>query len=147
VSRPTRLGIGHRNGPVTEVGFSTGSAPTTGYDGLPQAAMTSAVGSGDAVRAVVEVAPLVDPDALSWVAVAQGERLVFAGPTTDLRDIPVMLTGDRGEEVCVAVTQFDGAGVAHGPVEACREVRSCSVAPPAGWLVAALAGLLVRRRR
>lgn len=148
---------------LVEVPFTTGEAHVHGIVGLPTVAITDATWTRTAQYAetTLDITPADDPDHLSVIKV-QSDSVIQYLPGTAPMVGQYFGWGQplKPDQLCVTVTQIDGAGNASEPVEACADPvivhvsgggclggRTTPVAPMSeAFLVLGGLGLLRRRK-
>lgn len=107
------------------VAFTTGAGTVQGLTGTLSAEVASATWYRDSSQAevTVDVTPATDPDGLSLIHIVGGNSQVFVDAATVGQSDPMIWFTQAAEpdELCVDVTQIDGAGRESEPVTACGE--------------------------
>ncbi len=105
------------------VAFTTGSGTVQGLTGALTAEVTSATWYRESSQAEVAVAvtPATDPDGLSLVHIVGGNTQQFVNAADVASYTPSIFFSQAAEpdELCVDVSQIDGAGRESDPVTAC----------------------------
>lgn len=113
---------GYYGSEILEVPFTTGDALVQGVVGQPIVVMTGATWYTEMqfAEAVLDITPGEDPDHLSVIKVeANGVVQYLPGTAPMIGQYFSWSEATRPAELCVTVTQIDGAGAAGDPVEAC----------------------------
>ena len=155
------------------VEFTTGSGTVQGLSGTLTAEVVSATWYRDSNQAevITSVTPAADPDGMSLLHIVGGNTQVFLSAADAATVEPALWFTQAAEpaELCVDVSQIDGAGRESEPVTACGDAviegggglgghgcgfgRGDTVAvssppePASSGLLLAGAGFLLRRRR
>jgi hypothetical protein len=110
-------------GELVEVPFSTGDSHVVPLSGPPSIAIDSAewFRSTQLVEIFADITPAADPQNLSLLRVHSNGGDFITPAQTLTGQAFSWFEEDAPDEVCVTVTQIDGAGVESAPVEACEK--------------------------
>lgn len=110
----------------SSIPFTTGSGTVQGLTGALTAEVLSATWYRDSSQAEVGVAvtPATDPDGLSLIHVVGGNSQTFvSGNDGPVEPFVWFTQAAEPQELCVDVSQIDGAGRESEPVTACAEAE------------------------